>query len=82
MNSTCLHGAAELWVEGKKTKGPQLYVRSLVRMLKNFDIVPKELEAGTIENMAAMSANATNKLRNTRVVLKYQTKYMLVKQLL
>ena len=45
--------------------------------LKNFDIVPKELESGTIENMAAMSANATKKLRNTRVVLQYQTKYML-----
>ena len=68
---------SELWVEGKKTKGPQLYVHALVRMLKNFEIVPKDLEAGTIENMAAMSANATKKLRNTSVVLQYQTKYRL-----
>ena len=67
----------KLWDEGKTTKGPRLYVRALIRMLKNFEIIPKHMEAGTVENIAAFSANAANGIRNTEVCLRYYTKYML-----
>ena len=63
--------------EGRNSTGPQLLVKSLLRMLKDFSIIPKMLEEGTVLNCAAMSVRASKKDRKISVVLKYRTKYML-----
>ena len=43
--------------EGRNPTGPQLLVKSLLRMLKDFHIIPKMLQEGTIFNCAVMSIN-------------------------
>ncbi len=63
--------------EGRNSAGPQLLVKSLLRMLKDFNISPKMIEEGTILSCAAMSVHASRKERNIEIVLKYRTKYML-----
>ena len=50
--------------EGRNSTGPQLLVKSLLRILKDFSIIPKMFEEGTVLNCAAMSVRIKERPKN------------------